>query len=424
MPLYPFLATELARYLGLDASNLPAGAEFNEVAYRCMAADHAIEDIYPALKTVMDRLDDGALGIPPQLLKLAEIRPFRLFVSTTFDNLLERALNQVRSADEGPAKTLTYAPSAWDDLPAHSATSDPVIVYRLFGKLSATPLSYAITQEDVLEYVHALQSDARQPNLFFDRVTTDSLLLIGNSFDGWLARFFMRAAKRDRFSTTRGAIDYVADRKMRGDDNLVLFLRHFSRGTKFFQGGGAIEFINELHQRWTKYQPQRTTADDKPPVASLPAVSAGKGSVFLSYASEDLDHAKRLFAALDSRGIDVFFDKTDLRAGDNYERELRHSIRSSSLFIPLISRHTLTEQRRFFRIEWREAIKQAEQAAWNSKFVVPVVVDDTAYDAQAVPPEWQDLHWTRFASGQPSDTFIDEIQSGYRRYQKSRLESR
>lgn len=424
MPLYPFLATKLALYLGLDADELPPGAEFNEVAYRCMAAGHAIEDIYPALKTVMDRLDEQALGIPPQLVKLAEIEPFRLFVSTTFDNLLERALDQVRSADEGPAQTLTYAPSAWDDLPANSARSDPSIVYRLFGKLSATPLSYAITQEDVLEYVHALQSDARQPNLFFDRVTADSLLLIGNSFDGWLARFFMRAAKRDRFSTSRGAIDYVADKKMHGDNNLVLFLRHFSRGTKFFQGGSAIEFIDQLHQRWTEYQPQRESIDDSPTETSLPGVNTGKGAVFLSYASEDLDHAKRLFNALDNRGIDVFFDKTDLRAGDDYERELRQSIRSSSLFIPLISKHTLTDQRRFFRIEWREAIKQAEQAAWNSKFVVPLVVDDTAYDTQAVPPEWKDLHWTRSAGGQPSDAFIDEIQSGYRRYQKSRLESR
>jgi hypothetical protein len=40
------------------------------------------------------------------------------------------------------------------------------------------------------------------------------------------------------------------------------------------------------------------------------------GGVFLSYASEDTDAAQRICEALRSAGIEVWFDKSELRGGD------------------------------------------------------------------------------------------------------------
>ena len=46
------------------------------------------------------------------------------------------------------------------------------------------------------------------------------------------------------------------------------------------------------------------------------AVTTPTGAVFLSYASEDAAAADRIATALRSAGIEVWFDKSELRGGD------------------------------------------------------------------------------------------------------------
>ena len=47
------------------------------------------------------------------------------------------------------------------------------------------------------------------------------------------------------------------------------------------------------------------------------------GAVFLSYASQDAPAAERLCNALRSAGIEVWFDKNELRGGDAWDRQIR-----------------------------------------------------------------------------------------------------
>jgi hypothetical protein len=44
------------------------------------------------------------------------------------------------------------------------------------------------------------------------------------------------------------------------------------------------------------------------------------GAVFLSYASEDAAAAERIAGALRSAGIEVWFDKSELRGGDAWDQ--------------------------------------------------------------------------------------------------------
>ena len=82
---------------------------------------------------------------------------------------VESWYNQTRF--NGNAKTIVLAHSLNDveDLPAAPDTTGSTIVYHLLGKLSATP-AYAVTQEDVVEFFHSLQSETRQPSLLFDEL--------------------------------------------------------------------------------------------------------------------------------------------------------------------------------------------------------------------------------------------------------------
>ncbi len=63
--------------------------------------------------------------------------------------------------------------------------------------------------------------------------------------------------------------------------------------------------------------------------------------VFLSYASEDRTTAAALNRALLEQGHDVFFDRDDLPAGEEFHVRIRRAIEDSDLFVFLASEHAL-----------------------------------------------------------------------------------
>ena len=72
--------------------------------------------------------------------------------------------------------------------------------------------------------------------------------------------------------------------------------------------------------------------------------------IFLSYASQDSEEAKSIYLALRDQGHEVFFDRADLLAGDEYHNRIRAAIDHAHLFVFLISpdaldsgSYTLTE---------------------------------------------------------------------------------
>ncbi len=408
---YPFLARRLAEYLEVSGEDLLEGNEFDIVARRYVEKKNRIEDIYSALKYVMPPEKD--LPMPSPLVKLAAITPFQLFVTTTFDPLLQHVIDQVRFPGAARTKVLSYSPTTVTDLPGPMKALSNPMVFHLFGRVSAIP-DYAVTQEDILEFLHALQSDERQPPILFDELNRSHLLILGCGFGDWLARFFIRTPKRNRLLNARGTTDFVADAKIIGDDSLLLFLRHFSAGTKVFEGGGAIEFIDELYDQWQERYPVPEKGSGPPP----PSVKMQRGAVFLSYASEDLQAALNIKEALEGEGIDVVFDKDSLKAGDVFKEKLKHYINQCSLFIPVISQHTLTAERRFFRIEWNLALGEALRVAPTQRFIIPVVIDHTRPQETRIPEKFRELHWEELPDGATNSRFVTMIRDEFRNYQK------
>ena len=50
-------------------------------------------------------------------------------------------------------------------------------------------------------------------------------------------------------------------------------------------------------------------------------------AIFLSYASEDADAAKRICDALSAAGLEVWLDQSELRGGDAWDASIRARIR-------------------------------------------------------------------------------------------------
>ena len=80
--------------------------------------------------------------------------------------------------------------------------------------------------------------------------------------------------------------------------------------------------------------------------------------VFLSYSSEQANIAEQVYFSLKTSGHDVFFDRTNLLPGEEYNRAILERIRSSDLFVFLISPSSIQEsaytrtEMRFARDTW------------------------------------------------------------------------
>ena len=144
------------------------------------------------------------------------------------------------------------------------------------------------------------------------------------------------------------------------------------------------------------------------PEVSQPSTAAG--AVFLSYASEDDAAAERIAIALRAAGIEVWFDKTELRGGDAWDRKIRKQIHDCALFVPVISVNTQARLEGYFRLEWRLAVERTHLMADAKPFLVPAVVDSTSDQVAEVPDAFRAVQWTRLRGGETPPTFIEHIQ--------------
>ena len=144
-------------------------------------------------------------------------------------------------------RSIAYAPNNKQDLPP--GIEDGPTVYHLFGKVSPVPNSYAISDEDLLEFLTALQFDARRPENLFNRLKSEHVLLIGAHFPDWVVRMFLRTTKGRRLSESRDEIEFLAEESASREPSLVAFLKEFSKQTRLLHCDLG-QFVETLWQRW------------------------------------------------------------------------------------------------------------------------------------------------------------------------------
>ena len=100
-------------------------------------------------------------------------------------------------------------------------------------------------------------------------------------------------------------------------------------------------------------------------------------AVFLSYASQDAEAARRIAEALRAAGVEVWFDQSELRGGDAWDAKIRRQIKECALFMPIISDATQARAEGYFRLEWKLAVDRSHLMADDAHFLFPVVISDT-----------------------------------------------
>jgi TolB-like protein/Tfp pilus assembly protein PilF len=143
--------------------------------------------------------------------------------------------------------------------------------------------------------------------------------------------------------------------------------------------------------------------------AIMPDQTRPAGAVFLSYAREDGDAARRIAEALRGFGIEVWFDLSELRGGDAWDAKIKKQIRECTLFVPIISAQTQVRREGYFRREWNLAVERTLDMSATIAFIVPVIVDDTRESAADVPEQFLKAHCTRLAGGIPTPQFVEQV---------------
>lgn len=98
-------------------------------------------------------------------------------------------------------------------------------------------------------------------------------------------------------------------------------------------------------------------------------------TVFISYAKEDRDTARRLYDDLRNDGITLWFDEEELLPGQDQKLIIADVIRKSRFFIALLSSKSLTT-RGFVRKEMEIALDMLGELPADGIFIIPVRIDD------------------------------------------------
>jgi len=132
-------------------------------------------------------------------------------------------------------------------------------------------------------------------------------------------------------------------------------------------------------------------------------------AVFLSYASEDVVAAANVCTALRAAGIEVWFDKSELRGGDVWDAAIRLQVKTCTLFVPVISRNTQARGEGYFRLEWKLAVDRSHLMAADQAFLLPIVIDDTGDAVARVPDRFREVQWTRLPGGETPPAFAERV---------------
>jgi eukaryotic-like serine/threonine-protein kinase len=137
--------------------------------------------------------------------------------------------------------------------------------------------------------------------------------------------------------------------------------------------------------------------------------SSSAKAIFLSYASQDAAAAERICNALRQAGLEVWFDKGELRGGEAWDASIRKQVKGCQLFLPIISANTQAREEGYFRREWNLAVGRTLDMAHDKAFLLPVVVDATLESDARVPEKFREVQWTRLPSGDASATFVERV---------------
>ena len=124
-----------------------------------------------------------------------------------------------------------------------------------------------------------------------------------------------------------------------------------------------------------------------------PAFAAGKhntimSQVFVSYSRKDEAAVRDLVSRLQADGVDIWFDRDQLRPGQRWEDEIRNAINDARAVVVCLSSRWV-DDKGYVQKEFRVILEAAKMQPWGATWMVPVRLDENVQ-----PPEpLAELHY-------------------------------
>lgn len=371
-----------------------------------------VELLYGRINRLIKELDPQPCGA---LRDLAAIDDLRLFVNTTPDRLLARALNDVRFRGKDLTRELTFSPNqstSGHALNEQAATPTDTVVLSLFGQATSTP-EYAIHEEDRLEWLHALLPDAaRLPGWLAHKLRHQPMLFIGCEIPDWIGRFLVRLSSTERLSDERKQFFFVNTSDSRESSLSDFFATYCRRPLVQQLDMKPAEFTTKLRGLCKPYT--AATSWFASSEGFERSADSTTPSIFISYMREDIAAARRLQMAIGRLGGCAWLDERRIGAGDDWETEVLTAIGETvRLFIPVLSANTEREREGYVFREWAEAVGRARGIS-SGRFIVPVVIDEDDVDVSAYPKGrkyFGNIHFGSAPAGEPDAGLIATLAS-------------
>lgn len=111
-------------------------------------------------------------------------------------------------------------------------------------------------------------------------------------------------------------------------------------------------------------------------------------TIFISYASEDREHALRFYSDMLREGMAPWLDVVCLQPGERWRDAISAAIRESQYFVALLSESSVTK-RGYVQKELAEALEVLKLCPASDIFIVPVRLSE----CQPSRTELTDIHW-------------------------------
>ncbi len=270
-----------------------------------------------------------------ELKDLLETRLFRIVFTTSYDDLLEKAMESIwgtnlKVVDINDMDSLREFQEEVKECTTEDGSCDydrPTLFY-IFGKArnpqECPDNKFVVTDNDAIEIICRWMNGDSSFKQITDFVAQKKILSVGCNFEDWHMRFFWYILKRNIANIHRGKV--VSSSTSDGESTLVSYLEQ----NQIYHEADTRDFVKRI----TKLL---KLSVDNYSLKDIIVRYRRKGSIFLSYHSKDFDEANNLFNKLYNAGFGVWFDNKDLFGGDDYDERIDKAISKCKVFLPLLT---------------------------------------------------------------------------------------
>ena len=126
--------------------------------------------------------------------------------------------------------------------------------------------------------------------------------------------------------------------------------------------------------------------------------------VFISYTSSDRDRVEPIADMLIASGIDAWMDKKRLKAGQNWDFEIRRALDRAAVIIVFVSEKSVNK-RGYVQREVRLALERAEEKLADDIYLIPVLLDEGV----TVPDLIKDVQFIRYWDESFQESLLDSV---------------